>query len=69
MLNNLHVDYSEELNNGIKVIQESISQINREADNKLFLTQNDLFFKKPEPFVYEPYGSDNVIIIKIFNTK
>jgi len=68
MLNNLHVDYSEELNNGIKVIQESISQINREADNKLFLTQNDLFFKKPEPFVYEPYGSDNISNIILNDT-
>ncbi|ORX43300.1 hypothetical protein BCR36DRAFT_406845 [Piromyces finnis] len=63
MLNNLHVDYSKELNNGIKEIQNSISQINREDDHKLFITQNDLFFKKPEPFAYEPYGTDNISTI------
>ncbi|OUM65439.1 hypothetical protein PIROE2DRAFT_60016 [Piromyces sp. E2] len=60
MLNNLNIDYAQELNSGIKAIQDSISKIDREADNKLFITQNDIYFKKPEAFVFEPYGSDNI---------
>jgi len=63
VLTNLHVDYARELDNSIKVIQDSISKIDREADNTMFTTQNELYFKKPEPFVFEPYGSDNVNIM------
>lgn len=63
MLANLHVNYSKELNISIKAIQDSISKINREDDNTLFINQNELYFKKPEPFVFEPYGTDSVNIM------
>eukprot|EP00833_Pecoramyces_ruminatium_P018281 jgi/Orpsp1_1/1192313/evm.model.d7180000092179.1 len=66
MITNLCIDYSRDLNNGLNNIQESIRKINREDDTLLFTTQNDMFFKKPEPFTYEPYGSDTVSSI-IFN--
>jgi len=70
VLTNLHVDYARELDNSIKVIQDSISKIDREADNTMFTNQNELYFKKPEPFVFEPYGSDNISnIILNENTK
>jgi len=60
MMTNLYVDYSNDLNNGILSIQNAIKKINRDDDNKIFTTQNESFFKKPEPFTYDPYGSDTV---------
>ncbi|ORX84249.1 hypothetical protein BCR32DRAFT_291475 [Anaeromyces robustus] len=70
MITNLSVDYSNDLNNSITSIQNAIKKINRDEDNKIFLTQNESFFKKPEPFVYDPYGSDTVSsIILNDNTK
>ena len=60
MINNLCIDYSNDLNKSISNIQDSIRKINREDDNAMFITQNDIYFKKIEPFTYEPYGSDSV---------
>jgi flagellar hook-basal body complex protein FliE len=66
MINNLCIDYSNDLNKSISNIQDSIRKINREDDNAMFITQNDIYFKKIEPFTYEPYGSDSISSI-IFN--
>jgi len=36
----------------------------------MFINQNELYFKKPEPFVFEPYGSDSISnIVLNENTK